>query len=165
MRAVGLFSWLAASVYLTPELKTLLSAQVERIKALERRLGRIIPWLFPHLPAVHISPRLVGTQRKDFRKAWATACKLAGVPGAIRHDFRRTAVRNMVQRGRARASRYEGHRAPDRSVFDRYHIISPADLKDRTGTIAVTIGRRRNCIGSPREDWRARRDSNPRPSA
>jgi integrase len=69
-------------VYLTPELKTLLSAQVERVKALERKLGRIIPYLFPHLPAPHVSSRLVGTQRRDFRKAWVTACKLAGVRGA-----------------------------------------------------------------------------------
>jgi len=65
-------------VYLTPELKTLLSTQSERVKALERKLKRIIPWLFPHLPGAHISRRLVGTQRKDFRKAWAPACKQAG---------------------------------------------------------------------------------------
>ena len=34
-------------VYLTPELKARLSAQVDRVKAMERKLGRIIPWLFP----------------------------------------------------------------------------------------------------------------------
>src|SRR5207253_5962479 len=36
-------------VYLTPELKTLLTAQVERVEALQKRLGRIVPYLFPHL--------------------------------------------------------------------------------------------------------------------
>jgi hypothetical protein len=36
-------------VYLTPELKTMLTAQVARVKALERTLGGVIPFLFPHL--------------------------------------------------------------------------------------------------------------------
>jgi hypothetical protein len=45
---VGLRTKTAGS-YLTPEKKTLLMAQVERAKALEKKLGRIIPWLFPHL--------------------------------------------------------------------------------------------------------------------
>ena len=43
-------------VYLTPELKILVSRQMDRVQALERQLGRIIPWLFPHLPGLHISP-------------------------------------------------------------------------------------------------------------
>jgi integrase len=82
-------------VYLTPDLKTALAAQLERVKALERRLGRIVPGIFPHVG----KGRRAGKPRLDFRKRWLTACKKAGVPGMLRHDFRRTAVRNMVNRG------------------------------------------------------------------
>jgi hypothetical protein len=32
-------------VYLTPELASMLSAQVDRVKALERKLDRVIPYL------------------------------------------------------------------------------------------------------------------------
>jgi len=62
---------------------------VERIKEIGRQTRRIIPVL---------SPRLRGSRRGepmgDLRKAWATACKSAGVPGRLRRDFRRMAVRN-----------------------------------------------------------------------
>jgi integrase len=36
-------------VRLTPELHAMLEAQVERVREMERRDGRVIPWLFPHL--------------------------------------------------------------------------------------------------------------------
>ena len=125
-------------VYLTPELKALIVAQLERVRSLERETGQIIPYLFPHLGGPHRGKRV-----QDFKKAWKTACVKAGCPGMLRHDFRRTAVRNMVNLGVPErvAMKVSGHRS--RTVFDRYHIVSPGDLQEvarkLTGTFSGTM--------------------------
>ena len=118
-------------VVLTADLRAELAEQDGRVKALERRLGRIIPHLFPHLSG----RRRAGRPRRDFRRAWAAACTAAGCPGMLRHDLRRTAVRNMEQAGvpRSVATKLTGHRTE--AVYRRYAIVSPADLRTAAATL------------------------------
>ena len=105
------------SVYLDEELKQIFQELWEARK----ESGKLLPYIFLNRKG---SDRL-----KQFNKAWKTACKDAKIGKRFFHDLRRTAIRNMVRAGTPErvAMMVSGHKT--RSVFERYNIVSDADLK------------------------------------
>lgn len=121
---------------MTTDLRQALEAQRAYTDKVQKERGCIVPWVFHR----------DGKPVKGIRKAWATACRKAGLADRLRHDFRRTAVRNMVRSGIPErvAMTLTGHKT--RSVFERYNIVSEGDLRDAarrldifsTGTVTGT---------------------------
>jgi integrase len=126
-----------------------LAAFIKRAKA-RRRLD--CPYIFHH------NGKPIGS----FRKAWKTACVAVGLgrfindkgkkkyEGIIVHDLRWFCVRHLVQAGVGEklAMQLTGHRT--RSVFDRYNIVSDADLHEASERQqAYLASRKKNRRRSP----------------
>jgi integrase len=125
--------------YLTREL-------IEEMKALHRNRQLGCPYVFHR----------DGKPIKGFRKSWISACikvglcevmkdkegnpvvikmknggeKVVKIPTKIFHDFRRTAIRDMVRSGISEkvAMTISGHKS--RNVFERYNIVNDQDLRE-----------------------------------
>ncbi len=105
------------TIYLDKKLKKVLKEQWETRKGSRK----LTPYVFTNED---------GSDRvKDFRKSWGSGCKKAEIGKRFFHDFRRTAVRNMVRSGipEGVAMKVSGHKT--RAVFERYNIVNDADMK------------------------------------
>ena len=136
-----------------PALLELLERQRAIVTALERERGQVIPYVFV---------RDSGERIRDFYTAWHSACKRAAVRrrgelevvvrpelvGRVPHDFRRTAVRNLVRAGVPErvAMQLTGHKT--RAIFDRYNIVSEADLSEGVEKLARFHARNAKAAGS-----------------
>src|SRR5260370_21945372 len=125
---------------MTRDLRELLDQQRVITENLQRRLKVVCPSVFHR----------AGRPIKSFRVVFRTASSEAGCPGPVLHDFRRTAVRNLVRAGIPErvAMQMTGHKT--RSVFERYNIVSAGDLREAAkrldavaGTISGTIEQNR----------------------
>jgi integrase len=108
-------------------LGALIREQRQRTDALQRRLGKIVPYVFW---------REDGRQIMEFRDSWRRACREAECPGRLVHDLRRSAVRNLLRAGVSEhvAMRLTGHKTS--SMLKRYDIVSMQDLRDAVGKLA-----------------------------
>jgi integrase len=130
--------------YLTPELHQLLKEQRATADEIQRQKKRIVQHVFFHRPLTKagVLGHLAGHRISEcgFYQAWRRARVAAGCPGSIPHDFRRTAIRNMVRAGIPErvAMKLSGHKT--RSVFDRYNVVSDGDPRDAASRLGHTGG-------------------------
>jgi integrase len=115
------------SFYVTTELRKLLKAQLDSIAALKKR-DIVCPYVFH---------RSDGSQIRDFKKLWRKACEVAGYPGKLFHDFRRTAARNLERAGvpRSTAMAMVGHKTE--SIYRRNAIVDEAMHREASAKLDV----------------------------
>ena len=129
----------ARNYHLDEELKDIFMKQWEKRK----QSGKLSPYVFP---AKNGKARIT-----DIRFFWNKVCKEAKLGKRLFHDFRRTAIRDMIRAGIPErvAMMISGHKT--RTIFDRYNIVNDEDLrlatqrqevyqKSQTITKTVTMG-------------------------
>ena len=90
-----------------------------------------MPWVFWRMVAEGRRGPKKPHAIQSFYKTWKRTCRLAGVPGRIPHDMRRSSARNMVtKRGVPQkvAQELMGHKTA--AIFSRYQIVAPADRQE-----------------------------------
>jgi integrase len=93
---------------------------------IERTSGAIIPWVF------HRKGRPV----LCIRGAWQRARLAAGRPGALLHDFRRTAARNLLRAGVPQRLAMALCGWETDSIFRRYAVADSEMLREAGAKLA-----------------------------
>lgn len=80
--------------------------------------------------SVYVFERSLGEPIKDFRGAWAKACKAAGLDKRMPHDFRRSRARHLSRLGVPEKVIMDLSGWKTRAMLDRYNITSRRDLAE-----------------------------------
>jgi len=109
-----------------PQVEEVLLRQRAMVSAWERENSTICSSVF------HWNGRPI----RKLRRSWQTACRAAGLNGRLLHDFRRTAVRNLIRAGvqQAIAMKITGHKTD--SIFRRYLIVDEELLAQAAGAVS-----------------------------
>ena len=110
----------------TTELRKILEGQQQIAEELRARDVNT-RFVFCHIVGQKAGQRI---SLSAYAHQWWKARVAAGCPTRIPHDFRRTAVRNLVRAGVPErvAMLLTGHKT--RAVFERYNIVSSGDLRE-----------------------------------
>lgn len=117
-------------------------------------------WMFPELRTVvdsrqakrHPESDLVfhvdGRPMGEWDGTWKRACQVAGVPGLLFHDLRRTATRNLIRAGvdPKIAMKITGHETE--AMLRRYDISAEDDVRNAAVAYSAYLRRLRAADGS-----------------
>lgn len=109
-----------------PRLRAVLLEAKQFSDRLKRR-GIISPWVFGR--------KTSGRRIKSFYKVWYAACRKAGFPDRIPHDFRRSAVRNLVRAGVSQVAIMKMVGMKTDSIFRRYAIVDETMLLEAAAKV------------------------------
>lgn len=113
-------------VFLPSEALAALREQEQGTRRLERKLQRVIPWVF----------HFRGNPIRSYNTGWHAALRRAGLTDLRPHDFRRTAARAYTRAGVGEqvVMKITGHKT--RAMFDRYNITAERDLAEAATRVA-----------------------------
>lgn len=105
------------TIYLDEELKKVFSGQWKQ----QEKIKKLSPYVFPERDGIG----KIG----NYQRAWRNASQNSGIGKHLFHDFRRTAVRDMIRAGLPKrvAMLVSGHKT--RTIFDRYNIVNDTELR------------------------------------
>lgn len=93
-------------------------------------------WVLRNFPACEYVFTYDGSKLEGLKRQWLQTLKTIGLEGKKFHDFRRTAISNMVRANipQVVCQKISGHK--NESVFRRYNIITEDDLAKAAETMA-----------------------------